>query len=247
MATEVDAATAGVGVYVSNLPWDLTNPELAAHMSAAGMVRYASIMTHPDGRSKGCAIVRYDSADEANAAITTLTDTEIKGRKISVREDRESAGGAPRTSFRGGRGGARGGASRGGASAAPRGGAGFAPRAPRAAAPAAGATASAAAPAAGGAGEREPSVPDAGIYVGNLSWAVDWRKLKDAFAAYGPVYAGVRYYPDGKSKGFGIVRFSSAADAARAIAELNNTELEGRPMYIKLDSGPSRRAAAGEA
>lgn len=42
-------------VYVHNLPWSLTNEELAAHMSSVGTVRYASIMTTTDGRSKGCA------------------------------------------------------------------------------------------------------------------------------------------------------------------------------------------------
>ena len=42
-------------VYVHNLPWSLTNEELANHMSAAGTVRYASIMVTAEGRSKGCA------------------------------------------------------------------------------------------------------------------------------------------------------------------------------------------------
>jgi RNA recognition motif-containing protein len=51
-------------------------------------VRYASIMTHPDGRSKGCAIVEFASPDEAGRAVEAFNDTEIEGRKILIREVR---------------------------------------------------------------------------------------------------------------------------------------------------------------
>jgi len=57
-------------------------------MGAAGTVRYASIMTHPDGRSKGCAIVEYSNPGEAAAAAETLNNSEIEGRKILIREVR---------------------------------------------------------------------------------------------------------------------------------------------------------------
>ena len=57
-------------------------------MGRAGSVRYASIMTSAEGRSKGCAIVEYSTPEEASNAINSLTDTELAGRAISVREDR---------------------------------------------------------------------------------------------------------------------------------------------------------------
>ena len=47
-------------------------------------------MVEPDGRSKGCGIVQYASAKEAKIAIRRLTDTELDGRPIFVREDREA-------------------------------------------------------------------------------------------------------------------------------------------------------------
>jgi hypothetical protein len=50
-----DLAGSFTRVYVHNLPWQLTNDELLAHMSTAGTVRSANIMTRHDGRSKGCA------------------------------------------------------------------------------------------------------------------------------------------------------------------------------------------------
>jgi RNA recognition motif-containing protein len=44
----------------------------------------------PDGRSKGCGIVEFTSPDEAQRAIAELNDTELMGRMVFVREDRES-------------------------------------------------------------------------------------------------------------------------------------------------------------
>ena len=41
------------------------------------------------GRSKGCGIVEFSTADEAAEAMASLTDTELDGRVIGVREDRE--------------------------------------------------------------------------------------------------------------------------------------------------------------
>jgi RNA recognition motif-containing protein len=46
-------------------------------------------MHTPDGRSKGCGIVEFASADGAKQAVLTLNDTELLGRQIFVREDRE--------------------------------------------------------------------------------------------------------------------------------------------------------------
>jgi len=50
---------------------------------------HADVMMEPDGRSKGCGIVQFASAREAAHAIATLNDTELNGRQIFVREDRE--------------------------------------------------------------------------------------------------------------------------------------------------------------
>ena len=41
------------------------------------------------GRSKGCGIVEFESATEALAAISSLSNSELQGRHILVREDRE--------------------------------------------------------------------------------------------------------------------------------------------------------------
>ncbi len=57
------------------------------------MVTHADIIMEPSGRSKGCAIVEYATPADAQRAIAELTDTDLKGRLIFVREDREDGGG----------------------------------------------------------------------------------------------------------------------------------------------------------
>lgn len=102
----------GCRVYVGNLSWDVAWQDLKDHMRDAGEVKFAEVMTGPDGRSKGCGIVEFSTPDEAKEACTNLTDTELNGRMIFVREDRENsnAGGgrAPRPARGGGGGGGNG-------------------------------------------------------------------------------------------------------------------------------------------
>eukprot|EP00580_Thalassiosira_gravida_P019677 CAMPEP_0201671736 /NCGR_PEP_ID=MMETSP0494-20130426/30511_1 /ASSEMBLY_ACC=CAM_ASM_000839 /TAXON_ID=420259 /ORGANISM="Thalassiosira gravida, Strain GMp14c1" /LENGTH=87 /DNA_ID=CAMNT_0048153187 /DNA_START=93 /DNA_END=353 /DNA_ORIENTATION=- len=76
-------------VYVGNLSWSTSWQDLKDHMRDAGEVQYAKVLQDRDGRSKGCGIVEFTSVEGAADAIEKLTDTELKGRKIFVREDRE--------------------------------------------------------------------------------------------------------------------------------------------------------------
>lgn len=87
-------------VYVGNLAWSVSWQDLKDHMRDAGDVQYSKILTDREGRSKGCGIVEFSTVEGAADAIEKLTDTELKGRKIFVREDREDG-------KRGGGGGAR--------------------------------------------------------------------------------------------------------------------------------------------
>lgn len=45
-------------------------------------------------------------------------------------------------------------------------------------------------------------------------------------------YAEVLLEPSGRSKGCGIVEFEDANEAAAAIRELNDSELDGRQIYV---------------
>lgn len=80
-------------VYVGNLSWDVAWQDLKDHMRQAGEVIHAEVITEYNGRSKGCGIVEFATEEAAQEAIKTLTDTELRGRMIFVREDRESSQG----------------------------------------------------------------------------------------------------------------------------------------------------------
>jgi RNA recognition motif-containing protein len=60
-------------------------------MRNAGDVVRVDVAIEPSGRSKGYALVEYASPEDAVNAINTLTDTEVDGRLIFVREDREQS------------------------------------------------------------------------------------------------------------------------------------------------------------
>lgn len=75
-------------VYVGNLSWEVTSSELRDVMSTVGTVISADILEGNNGRSRGCGLVEFSSETEAQRAISELTDIEVKGRKIFVREDR---------------------------------------------------------------------------------------------------------------------------------------------------------------
>ncbi|KAL7426228.1 hypothetical protein ACHAXM_000377 [Skeletonema potamos] len=76
-------------VYVGNLAYWVAWQDLEHHMRYAGDVRYTKVMMMTDGRSKGFGIVEFATAEAAKNAIETLNGTQLCGRRIFVREDRE--------------------------------------------------------------------------------------------------------------------------------------------------------------
>lgn len=72
------------------------------------------------------------------------------------------------------------------------------------------------------------------LFVGNISWGIDWRQLKDIFGEFGEV-AFVRIVSDretGKSKGFGFVEFTNVEDAVKAKDAMQGKEIDGRELRI---------------
>jgi RNA recognition motif-containing protein len=106
------------------------------------------------------------------------------------------------------------------------------------------------APAPGGAAPAAPGVPGNRVYFGNLSFTTTWKQVKDVVTAAG--FHGHRVEIAQKpgaggesvSAGYGVVTFPSAADAARAIATLNNAELDGRRMFVRADREANLTAPA---
>ena len=76
-------------IYVGNLPWSISDQELADAFGAYGNVEKASIISDRDsGRSKGFGFVTMNDADEANKAIEAMTGSDMGGRNLKVNEAR---------------------------------------------------------------------------------------------------------------------------------------------------------------
>lgn len=72
------------------------------------------------------------------------------------------------------------------------------------------------------------------VYVGNLPWSVDDAKLKELFASFGEIEEAnviVNKF-NNRSKGFGFVTFKNDEDGKKAIAEMNDKEVEGRGLKV---------------
>ena len=91
------------------------------------------------------------------------------------------------------------------------------------------------------------------LYVGNLPWSIDDNGLKELFTSYGDIEEAVLIKDkfSGRSKGFGFVTFTDDAAAQKAIAEMHEKDVEGRPLTVSeakpmvpRDDAP--RAESGE-
>jgi len=79
----------GHRVFVGNLSFTTTWQALKDHMQSASFVPTFANVMGSNGKSKGCGLVEYGSAEEAGAAIAAMNDSTLEGRVLHVREDRE--------------------------------------------------------------------------------------------------------------------------------------------------------------
>lgn len=72
------------------------------------------------------------------------------------------------------------------------------------------------------------------IYVGNLSWTMTDDDLLNLFTQYGSVTSAkiLKDKMNGRSKGFGFVEMEDDEAAKTAIANLNETEVQGRKLIV---------------
>ncbi len=72
------------------------------------------------------------------------------------------------------------------------------------------------------------------LYVGNLPFSVTLEALKEAFSKFGDIEEAVIITDkfSGRSKGFGFVTFSDDEAGKKAVAEMNEKDLEGRPLKV---------------
>jgi RNA recognition motif-containing protein len=89
------------------------------------------------------------------------------------------------------------------------------------------------------------------VFVGSLAFKTDNEGLAAYFAQVGTVTSAnvIMDKMTGKSKGFGFVEFSTEAEAAAAAEKLNQTELDGRTIFVDIarpkEEGAGNRGGFG--
>lgn len=75
------------------------------------------------------------------------------------------------------------------------------------------------------------------VFVGNLAWSTTEEDIATFCSQAGEVLKSevMRHEYTNRSKGWGLVEFSSAESAASAVSTLNGGELKGRAVHIRLD------------
>ena len=85
------------------------------------------------------------------------------------------------------------------------------------------------------------------LFVGSLSWGTDEWALRAAFERFGAVEEAVVITDaqTGRSRGFGFVTLADEAAAARAIEEMDGTELDGRRIAVNVAQERQRPRGGG--
>jgi RNA recognition motif-containing protein len=88
------------------------------------------------------------------------------------------------------------------------------------------------------------------LYVGNLAFSVTNEDLETLFGQIGKLdsVAVVTDKFSGQSRGFGFVQMADSNEAARAISELDGTELKGRNIKVNeaREQGPRPGGGGGD-
>ena len=82
-------ADGSVEIYVGNLSYDMTEAQLLAEFEKFGKVNSARIISNRfNNKSKGFGFVIMPNRDEAEKAISALSEKEVMGRPMKVNEAR---------------------------------------------------------------------------------------------------------------------------------------------------------------
>jgi RNA recognition motif-containing protein len=81
------------------------------------------------------------------------------------------------------------------------------------------------------------------VFVGNLAWSVTEAELMSLFQPFEPHGCHIITNMYGRSRGFGIVKFSSETAAQAAIDQFNESMLHDRPLEVRFDRGNAGKPA----
>lgn len=85
------------------------------------------------------------------------------------------------------------------------------------------------------------------LFISNLDFEIQTEQLREMFSALGNCISAViaTDRETKRSKGFAFVEMETEEDAQKAIAELNNKVINGRPMKVVEDRGKTGGAGGG--
>ncbi|MQG88701.1 MAG: RNA-binding protein [SAR202 cluster bacterium] len=85
------------------------------------------------------------------------------------------------------------------------------------------------------------------LFIGSLAWATDSSGLQAAFSRFGDIEEAIVISDreTGRSRGFGFVTFTDEGSTQQAIAEMNGSELDGRPIVVNEAREQSPRGGGG--
>jgi RNA recognition motif-containing protein len=236
--TQTEATPSETVAHVSNLAWTVTNEELK-NLFQDITPKSATVASRRNGRSKGFGFVEFNNKEDLERALK-LSGTPVSGRNILVqasvrrpnqpRTQRNNRGGNRGGNNGGNRGGNRGGnngGNRGGNNGGNRGGNNGGNR--------------------GGNNRggdfrvvRRTERSENTLYISNLPFELDDNDLRQIFQEFNPKNAKIPVRRGGKSKGYGFVEFNNANDQNEALKALDQSEVNGRLITIKV-SQPTQR------
>ncbi|RBR09429.1 uncharacterized protein FIESC28_09879 [Fusarium coffeatum] len=83
------------------------------------------------------------------------------------------------------------------------------------------------------------------IHINNLDRSTNEKELKDVFSKYGKITrVNIPLTLAGKNKGFAFMDFETKEEAAKAVAEMNNTNLKGHVLAVALSKESKIKPAA---
>lgn len=201
-------------VYVTGLPYDTNEDELTAHFSSQGdeVVKATILRQNRRGivRSMGCGVVEFSSNETALKIIDKFNETELGGRQIKCREDRD-----PEASNEAENGNAH---EVSAATSALR----------------QNATKPKREKVSNGASTSDRELDNQKVFVANIPWDATQQDLINLFSTVGEVVsAEVLSTKKGRAMGSGIVEFAEPESASAAISQLSGKELSGRTIIVR--------------
>lgn len=240
----------GCRLFVGNLSYDVHWQELKDHFRKAGHILHADIIQDKlTGRSKGCGVVEYANEADARYARSILDGTDIMGRTVFVREDRDdqtgdshgntkipvSNGNTNKNNSRGGHSGSGSSVGAGGGGSGGRAASGTGKGTQKIHGSQTGQGSSNNSNSNNNNNSKEGNA-SCRLFVSNLLFEVSWQDLKDHFRQAGDIVrADVFTEAGGRSKGCGTVEFSTPAEAKKALMELSSSMLRGRSVFVRED------------